>query len=138
MQDWPRPKNIKNLHGFLGLISYYREFVRNYGKIAAPLTYLLKKNAFTWTLAVDHSFQALKDIMCSTPILSLPYFTKTFVLGCDASGKGIGDILMQDVRPLAFTRKQLSEHNLGQSIYEKEMLAILHVVHLCHPYLLVQ
>jgi hypothetical protein len=81
---------------------------------------------------VDHAFQALKYAMCSTPVLALPDFTKTFVLECDASGKGIGAVLMQDGRPLAFTSKQLSERHLGQSIYEKEMLAIMHVVDLWH------
>jgi hypothetical protein len=96
MHHWPRLKTLKSLCGFLGLTGYYRKFVQNYGKIAAPLTALLKKNAFTWTPTVDHSFQSFKDSMCSTPIPTLPDFTKTFVLECDASEKGIVAILMQD------------------------------------------
>jgi hypothetical protein len=136
MQDWPHPKTLKRLHGFLGLTGYYRKFIKNYGKIAAPLTALLKKNSFTWTPAAAQDFQTLKTAMCTTPVLALPDFTKTFVLECDASGKGIGVVLMQEGRPLAFTSKQLSEKNLGKPIYEKEMLAILHAVELWHPYLL--
>jgi hypothetical protein len=122
----------------LGLTGYYRKFVKNYGKIIAPLTALLKKNSFTWTPAAAQDFQMLKMDMCTTPILALPYFTKTFVLECYASGKGIGVVLMQEGRPFAFTNKQLSERNLGKSIYENEMLAILHVIYLWHPYLLGQ
>jgi hypothetical protein len=76
--------------------------------------------------------------MCTTSILALPEFTKTFVLECDASGRGIGVFLMQDGRPLDFTKKQLSDQHFGQSIYEKEMLAILHAVDLWCPYLLGQ
>jgi hypothetical protein len=138
MQDWPHPKTLKSLRGFLGLTGYYRKFIKNYGKIAAPLTTLLKKNSFTWTPVAAQAFQTLKTTMCTTPILALPDFTKTFVLECDASRKGIGAVLMQEGRPLAFTRKQLSEKNLGKPIYEKEMLAILHAVELWHPYLLGQ
>jgi hypothetical protein len=136
MQDWPRPKTLKILHGFLGLIGYYRKFVKNFGKIAAPLTALLKKNSFTWTPTAAQDFQTLKMAMCTTLVLALPDFTKTFVLECDASGKGIDVVLMKEGQPLAFTSKQLSERNLGKPIYEKEMLAILHVVDLWHPYLL--
>jgi len=66
--------------------------------------------------------------MCSTHVLSLPDFTKTFVIECDASGTSIGIVLMQEGRPLDFTSQQLSGKHLGQSTYEKEMMAILHAV----------
>jgi hypothetical protein len=118
------------LRGFLGLTGYYRKFVKNYGNIAAPLTTLLQKNSFTWTPSAAQYFQTLKMTRCTTPVLALPDFTKTFVLECDASGKGIGVVLMQENQTLAFTNKQLSERNLAKSIYEKEMLAIFHAIDL--------
>jgi hypothetical protein len=138
MQDWPHLKTLKSLRGFLGLTGYYHKFVKNYGKIPTPLNALLKNNSFTWTPAAAQAFQTLKMAMCTTLVLTLPDFTKTFVSECDASGKGIGAVLMQEGRPLVFTSKQLSKRNLGKSIYEKEMLAILHAVDLWHPYLLGQ
>jgi predicted deacetylase len=96
MQDWTHPNTLKILRGFLGLTWYYRKFVKNYGNIAAPLTALLKKNSFTWTPATAQSFQTLKTAMCTTLVLALPDFTKTFVLECDASRKGISVVLMQE------------------------------------------
>jgi hypothetical protein len=138
MQDWPHPKTLKILHGFLGLIGYYRKFVKNYGKIATSFTALLKKELFHLDSNRGSSFSNLEDGHVHHPSPSPSYFTKTFVLECDASRKGIVVVLMQEGRPLAFTSKQLSERNLGKSIYEKEMLAILHVVDIWHPYLLGQ
>jgi hypothetical protein len=64
MKDWPHPKNLKILHGFLGLTSYYRKFVKNYGNIVEPLTDLLKKNYFTWTPTTAQDFQTLNMAMC--------------------------------------------------------------------------
>ena len=113
MQDWPCPKTIKTLRKFLGL-TYYCKFFNYYGNIAEPLTALLKNNSFTWTPVAYHAFKALKEAMCTTLVLALPNFTKAFVLECDASRRGIGAVLTQDGRPLAFTNKQLSEWHLGQ------------------------
>jgi hypothetical protein len=109
MQDWPYPKTLKCLRGFLGLTGYYRKFVKNYGKIAATLTALLKENSFTWTPTISQAFQTLNMAMCTTPVLNLPDFTKNFVMECDASGKGISIVILQEGWPLAFTNKQLSE-----------------------------
>jgi hypothetical protein len=80
MQNFHHLKNLKTMHGFLVLAGYYRKFVKNYGKIVDPLTTLLKKNAFSWTSATGQSFQAFKEVMCTTPILALPNFTEIFVL----------------------------------------------------------
>jgi len=128
MQDWTQPKTLKSLRGFVGLTRYYRKFDRNYGHITKPLTQILKKNSFFWNDDAQQVLTALKNAMCSTPVLALPDFTKYFVIECDASGTGIGAVLMQEGRPLAFTSQQLSGRNMGQSTYEKEMMAILHVV----------
>jgi hypothetical protein len=82
------------LRVFIGLTGYYHKFVKNYEKIATPLTALLKKNSFTWTPVVAQDFQTLKTTMWTTLVLALLDFTKTFVLESDASGKGIIVVLM--------------------------------------------
>lgn len=128
MIDWPCPKTLKSLRGYLGIAGYYRKFFRNYGKTASPLTRLLKKNSSNWDELADQAFRSLKNSMWSMPILIVPDFAKPFVLECYASGTGLGAVLMQEGRPLDFTSKQLCDHRLGKSTYEKEMMAILHVV----------
>jgi len=107
-KDWPCLETLKNFHGFLGLMGYYFKFFQNNGKLTVPLTYL-QNNSLNWTLVVDQPFQSLKYIMCMTHFLELANFTKTFFLEYDASGKGIGAVLMQYGIPLDFTGKQLLE-----------------------------
>eukprot|EP00253_Pinus_taeda_P005850 PITA_05850 len=94
IKEWKNPTSIKHLRGFLRLTGYYRKFVNNYGKTAAPLTTLLKKNAFSWTLEATKAFEHLKEAMCRAPVLAMPHFTKTFIVECDASGNRIGDVLI--------------------------------------------
>ena len=89
MLDWPRPTNVSELYGFLGLTGYYRKFVRHYGILSRPLTNLLKKGQFRWTNAKDTAFMLLKQAMTTTPTLAMPNFQQSFTIECDASEKGL-------------------------------------------------
>ena len=102
MMDWMIPKTLNNLRGFLGLTGYYCKFVQNYGRIATPLMTLTKKDAFSWTPEATKDFEQLKELMFKDPVLTTPDFTKIFIVECDALGNGIGVVLMQEGRPLAF------------------------------------
>jgi len=102
IKEWKIPTSIEKLRGFLRLTGYYRKLVKNYGKIAAPLTTLLKKDAFLWTPKATKAFEHLKEAMCQALVLATLDFTKTFIVECDALGNGISVVLMQDERPIAF------------------------------------
>ena len=96
----------------------------------------MKRDAFSWTPEEKKAFEHLKEAMCQAPVLATPNFTKTFIMECDASGSGIGVVLMQDERPISFESRPIKGKILSKAIYEKEMLAILHALKKWRPYLM--
>ncbi|KAL4324350.1 hypothetical protein GQ457_11G020520 [Hibiscus cannabinus] len=133
--DWPTPRTTKTLRGFLGLAGYYRKFIKNYGQVTAPLTSLLKKNAFNWTLEVDVAFNKLKNSLSAAPVLKLPNFEEEFVIECDASGSGFGAVLQQKGHPIAFFSRKISERHFKLAAYERELIGLAKAVTHWRPYL---
>lgn len=134
--EWPEPKNVKGVRGFLGLTGYYRKFIKDYGKVAKPLTELTKKDNFSWNQDAVKAFNEMKKIMTSPPVLVLPNFSLPFEVECDAAGRGIGAVLMQQRQPVAFFSKALSDGNLAKSVYEKELMALVLCIQHWRHYLL--
>ena len=103
IQGWPVPKTITQVWSFLGLAGFYRRFVKDFSTIATPLNELTKKGVpFRWDNAQENAFNMLKDKLTHAPLLQLPDFNKTFELECDASGIGLGGVLLQEGKPVAY------------------------------------
>jgi hypothetical protein len=134
--DWPSPTNVTQLRGFLGLCGYYRRFVCNFGASCRPLHDLLKKGSFCWTSPHEAAFQQFKQHMITAPVFGLSNFTIPFILETDASGTGLGSVLMQEGRPLAYYSSSLCPKNAALSTYEKEALAIIESLKRWHHYFL--
>ena len=134
--ECPKPDNILKLRGFLGLTVYYQRYVKNDAHKTNLLTDLLKKNSFRWNDEAKKCFEALKNVMSSTPVLATLDFTKPFVVECDASGFEIGAVLMQEGHPIAFECRKLNKRERLKSMYDKEMLAIIHALTKWRQYLL--
>lgn len=118
MIEWLVLKDLKVLRGFLDLTRYYRRFVRNYRKIAATLTALLKKYAFKWGEEAQEAFEKLKDVMTTLPVLAMPDFSQSSELETDA-------VLMQKKRPIAYFSQALATRHQLKSVYERELMAIV-------------
>ncbi|KAJ0493125.1 putative nucleotidyltransferase, Ribonuclease H [Helianthus annuus] len=136
IQNWPTPSSLTNLRGFLGLTGYYRRFVRDYARIAAPLTDILKKPAFKWTPEASIAFDKLKSSMVSLITLTLPNFTRPFDVTTDASNVAIGAVLSQGDRPIAFFSKKMCPRMQASSAYVRELYAITEAVKKWRQYLL--
>jgi hypothetical protein len=142
IQDWPTPTTVTQIRRFLGLAGFYRCFVRDFSSIAAPLHELTKKGvSFAWDPQQEEAFNTLKDKLTHAPLLQLLDFQKVFELECDASGIGLGAVLLQEGKPVAYFREKLSGASLRYSssdqqfCYDKELYALVHTLQTWQHYL---
>ena len=104
--SWKPPKDVSEIRSFLGMAGYYRRFIEGFSKLAKPMTALLEKNAkFVWTKQCQDSFEELKKRLTSALVLILPDLTKSFSIYCDASRQGLGGVLMQEGRVVAYASR---------------------------------
>ncbi|GMH05046.1 hypothetical protein Nepgr_006886 [Nepenthes gracilis] len=134
--NWNRPTSVTEVRSFLGLAGYYRRFVENFSQIALPLTQLTKKDArFEWTKDCEESFQTLKDRLTSAPVLTIPNESGELIVYCDASKIGLGCVLMQHGRIIAYGSRQLKDHEKNYPTHDLELAAVVFALKIWRHYL---
>lgn len=123
--QWPTPENLTQLRSFLGLTGYYRRFIEHYDFTCKPLFQSMKKDNFQWGTNQMEYFNILKHKMTQALVLALPDFSQPIILETDASAYGIGDVLMQEGRPLSYFSKTIGPKAAAMSTYDKEAMAII-------------
>ena len=133
---WEIPKLATEIMSFVGLVGYYRRFIEGFSKIVAPLTLLTRKDQpFTWTYKCEESFQELKKRLTSAPILVIPDVGKPFEVYCDASHLGLGYVLMQEKKTMAYASRQLKVHERNYPTHDLELAAIVFALKIWRHYL---
>ncbi|WVZ81457.1 hypothetical protein U9M48_028832 [Paspalum notatum var. saurae] len=132
-----RRESVTGIRSFLGLAGYYRRFIKDFSKIAKPMTSLTKKNVkFIWSPKCEEGFQELKKLLTTAPVLAQPDVTKPFDVYCDASGQGLGCVLMQEGRVIAYASRQLRKHEANYPTHDLELAAVVHALKIWRHYLL--
>ncbi|WVZ59143.1 hypothetical protein U9M48_009335 [Paspalum notatum var. saurae] len=135
--NWKQPETVTEIRSFLGLAGYYRRFIKDFSKIAKPMTSLTKKNAkFVWGPKCEEGFRELKKLLTTAPVLAQPDVTKPFDVYCDASGQGLGCVLMQEGRVIAYASRQLRKHETNYPTHDLELAAVVHALKIWRHYLL--
>jgi len=137
--NWNPPTNVGEIRSFLGLAGYYRRFIEGFSKLAKPMTALLEKGAkFVWSERCQANFEELKKRLTTAPVLVLPDLSKKFSIYCDASLMGLGCVLMQDGKVVAYASRQLRKHELNYPTHDLELAAVVHALKIWRHYLVGQ
>ncbi|EOY26510.1 DNA/RNA polymerases superfamily protein [Theobroma cacao] len=134
--QWEQPRTVTEIRSFLGLVGYYRRFVQRFSLIAAPLTRLTRKGVkFEWDDVCENRFQELKNRLTSAPILTLSVSEKEFVVYSDAPKLGLGCVLMQDEKVIAYASRQLMKHETNYLTHDLELAAVVFALKIWRHYL---
>ncbi|GJS27870.1 putative nucleotidyltransferase, ribonuclease H [Tanacetum coccineum] len=133
---WPRPTSVTEVRSFLGLAGYYRRFVEGFSRLALPLTKLMRKGEkFVWNEEREKSFEELKQRLVSSPILTLPSGSGGFQIYSDASKKGLGCVLMQHGKVIAYASRQLKPYEVNYPTHDLELAAVVFALKIWRHYL---
>ncbi|KAJ9539086.1 hypothetical protein OSB04_031819 [Centaurea solstitialis] len=136
IQKYEQPKNASEVRSFLGLAGSYRQLIRDFSKIAVPLTSLTRKDVkFVWSEAQEDAFQTLKDCLTRAPILALPEGNDDFVVYSDASKLGLGCVLMQRGKVIAYASRQFKEYKKNYPTHDLELASFVFALKLWLHYL---
>lgn len=129
VRDWQVPKNVGEVRSFLGLANYFRKFIRAYSNMVAPLTNLTRKDTlFAWSASCQVAFDRVKEALTNAPVLRVPDVSRPFEVICDASGIGLGAVLMQDGQPVAFESRKFNPAERNYAPIEQELLGVIHAL----------
>jgi hypothetical protein len=137
VMDWKPSTTVRQIQSFLGLAGYYRRFILDFSKIAKPMTELLKKGVkYNWSQKCEEAFHTLRQHLTTAPVLAQPDNTKPFEVYCDASGTGLGCVLMQDNRVIAYASRALRPHEQNYPTHDLELAVVVHALKIWRHYLM--